>query len=338
MDYYKNVRFWQLQCFVWLGFALVTRFTWIDTHPPGWLWIGCYMSIGFVVSSGLVGGFALLHQRSTAVKVVAVVLACVVMGLVWRSLFNALEYHVLESANNQYKFWGYFHNGKSAVMQLMIFSAGYWLWHYHLLVVEQQKRQQQLLLDAQKAQLQLLHYQIAPHFLFNVLSNLDTLMLKGQVPQARTMLEKLSDYLRQILLEEPSATRSLADELKRCQQYLDIERSRFADRLTLQWQIPDELPNCQLPAGVLQPLFENAVKYGTLAGQGEGRLDVQVNVEQQRICLTIGNPVGESAGKGFGIGLSNTRQRLQQFFGDSAKLTTTAQPDYFEARLELALA
>ena len=297
------------------------------------------MTLGLLFSSGLAAIYLKIENRTRVLQITLCLILSLVIGLAWRSVFNAIEYHLLESANNQFKFWGYFHNGKSAVMQLLIWSLGYWLLQYHRQLKQQAETAQQLILDSKEAQLKMLRYQIAPHFLFNVLSGVDTLLLKQKPDKAREMLAKLSAYLRQTLSSEPSATLTLDEELALCRRYLEIERMRFNDKLSLNWQIPQELPDFELPNGLLLPLIENALKHGGLKQAEHTQIDVKLEVSDGIVEITIGNNLEATVEpkEGFGIGLKNTKERIKRYFGEKAQLHTECLNNYFTARLTIQL-
>jgi len=244
----------------------------------------------------------------------------VVFGLGWRLIFNVIEYHVLESANNAFKFWGYFHNGKSTAMQLLVWSAAYWVLHYYKQFLQQQNRARRAELESKAATLKLLQYQINPHFLFNVLGSLDTLLLKNSSAEARIMLGKLTRYLRTSLESEPSVSIALPHEIERVRTYLDIEQIRFGNRIQVDWSIPEQVPEIQIPNGILLPIVENALKHGKVASSVGGRLSISITAQPQSSAICISNHRQDrKTEKGFGLGLTNTRQRLLSFYqGDAA--------------------
>lgn len=330
--------FLSCQFLLWVGIALVTRFVWIDATPPTWAWIGYYVLLGFVFSSLL----CLIYKRfidSTILKQVITVIVCaILLGLGWRVVFNAVEYHILESANNQFKFWGYFHNGKSAVTQLLVWSGGFWVLHYYHQYLNQQQQTRQAKLEAQSATLKMLQYQLNPHFLFNVLASMDTLLLKENTHQARKMLERLTDFLRSSLENDPQATVTLQIEMQRIIDYLAIEQFRFGDRVRVLWNIPNELPTMTVPNGILLPIVENTLKHGKIATPTGGELNVNLYTEGQYCLLSFENECCD--GKpvhGFGIGLSNTRQRLERYYQGNAKLEIENKDCRFKVVLKLPL-
>lgn len=337
MSLLKHRNFWIVQFALWVGFGLLTRFTWLNVHPPSWSWIIIYMSLGLVFSSLLAFFLESLQHKARVAQLFITVLLSVALGLLWRVVFNVIEYHIIESANNQFQFWGYFHNGKAAVMQLLLWSGGYWLLIYHLTLEKQHLKQQQLAIEAKEANLKMLHYQIAPHFLFNVLSSLDTLMLKGDMPTARGMLQKLSDYLRHTLRNEPKATQSLDEEIAQCRRYLDIEQMRFNEKMQVEWLLPEEIPYCQLPNGVLLPLFENALKHGGMSSAELTQISLELLKIENRIQLQLRNTLGQekTSSEGFGIGLANTKERLQRYFGDKVRFSTDSENNRFIVKIEI---
>ena len=203
------------QLFLWLAVALITRFAWIAAHPPSWLWITCYASLGFIITTLLLPLLKITHPKPILKQCLYSFVISIIAGLLWRFLFNIVEYQILESANNQFKFWGYFHNGKAAVTQILLWVCGYWGIYYYQNYRRQQLRTEVALLENKAAQLKLLQYQINPHFLFNVLGNLDTLLLKKDNDKARKMLNQLTQYLRSGLEKEPCLSVSLTEELDR---------------------------------------------------------------------------------------------------------------------------
>jgi len=270
--------------------------------------------------------------------VTTVIVFSILLGLMWRMVFNIVEYHLLESANNQFKFWGYFHNGKSAVTQLLVWSGGFWVLHYYHQYQNQQQQTQQAKFEAESATLKMLEYQLNPHFLFNVLASMDTLLLKENTYQARKMLERLTDFLRSSLEHQPQVAVTLQREMQRIIDYLAIEQFRFGDRIRVLWNISEELPTISVPNGILLPLVENSLKHGKIATSTGGELTVNLNTDEQYCHLSFENECCDGKPEqGFGIGLSNTRQRLANYYGGKAKLEIENKDSKFKVILKLPL-
>lgn len=176
-------------------------------------------------------------------------------------------------------------------------------------------------LEAKNAQLRALHYQIKPHFLFNTLNSLSTLVLRGAKEDAETMIMNLSAFLRRCLEVEPDKLVSLADEISLQKLYLDIELTRFPKRLHINFDIPHETENIAVPALILQPLIENAIKYGVGATHREIGIHIRASIDATHLYLRVENQVDHSAvppSSGTGLGLRNVRERLATCFGPHA--------------------
>jgi two-component system LytT family sensor kinase len=180
---------------------------------------------------------------------------------------------------------------------------------------------------AQAAQVRALRYQVNPHFLFNTLNSLSSLVMTGRPDRAEAMLLALSTFFRTSLSLDPSADVSLAEEIDLQRLYLDIEMARFPDRLTVEIDVPPELEQARLPALLLQPIVENAIKYGV----SKSRKAVVVRIEARhldnhRMVVEISNrlkhggkeEIPAATHEGTGLGLANVCQRLEARWGSRA--------------------
>jgi len=177
---------------------------------------------------------------------------------------------------------------------------------------------------AQAAQVRALRYQVNPHFLFNTLNSLSSLVMTGRTDRAEAMLLALSTFFRSTLSLDPSADVTLAEEIDLQRLYLDIEKARFPDRLQVEILVPPELEQARLPALILQPIVENAIKYGVSTTRKTVLVRIAASMlADGRMCLEISNRLkhgGKDAlpaatHEGTGLGLSNVCQRLQARFG-----------------------
>ena len=180
---------------------------------------------------------------------------------------------------------------------------------------------------AQAAQVRALRYQVNPHFLFNTLNSLSSLVMTGRADRAETMLLALSTFFRTSLSLDPSADVTLAEEIDLQRLYLDIEKARFPYRLHVEIDVPQELENARMPALLLQPIVENAIKYGVSKSRKAVVICIEARTMQDgRMCLEISNRL-KHGGKdelpaatheGTGLGLSNVCQRLEARWGSRA--------------------
>jgi len=176
--------------------------------------------------------------------------------------------------------------------------------------------------DAQAAQLRALRYQVNPHFLFNTLNSLSSLVMARREEEAEAMIVNLSTFFRSSLALDASADVTLADEIEFQKLYLDIEKVRFPRRLTARFDIPDDLREARLPPLLLQPLVENAIKHGVARTTDPVTLTLSAREEDARLILTVENDRGPPAGgesqAGTGVGLANVCERLAARFAGAA--------------------
>ena len=178
--------------------------------------------------------------------------------------------------------------------------------------------------SARESELRALRYQIHPHFLFNTLNAISTLVVEGHNEAATSMITRLADFFR-ATLDGPTANEvSLEDELFLAKQYLEIEKLRLGDRLQVEIEADPALLSCSVPHLVLQPLVENSIRHGIAPRRGPGKLSIIADRDQETLIIRIaddglGKPSrsGSENGDHVGIGLKNIDQRLRELYGDS---------------------
>ncbi len=190
-----------------------------------------------------------------------------------------------------------------------------------------QKRAAEAETAAQTAQLRALRYQVNPHFLFNTLNSLSSLVMTGRNDRAEAMLLALSTFFRSSLSLDPAADITLAQEIDLQRLYLEIEKTRFPDRLRVEIEVPDDLESARLPALILQPIVENAIKYGV--SKTRQKVLVQILCERvgtDRMTISVSNRLlnGKASERaatheGTGVGLANVSERLETRFGSKAE-------------------
>lgn len=210
-----------------------------------------------------------------------------------------------------------------------------------MLVLESQQRQRALQLGRAKAevkdaQLQLLRYQLNPHFLFNTLNSVASLVSAERTEDAKTMLSRLGDFLRYSLDAGEDMLIPLDKEFWALSQYLMIEQVRFSDRMTLELDVPANLESLLVPNMLLQPLAENAIKYAIAPSESGGTIRVSAQLRDSRLVLSVEDSGSERLGvssdtlelfePGAGIGLRNTRERLKNLFSNDFELQVTDSP------------
>jgi len=186
---------------------------------------------------------------------------------------------------------------------------------------------------AQRAELNALRLQLHPHFLFNALNSVSALIVTGRLEEADATAMSLAAFLRASLLADEAAPVTLADESEALQAYLDVERVRFGDRLGVDMDIPEELYEVRMPAFLLQPLIENAVKHAVAPVTRRVNISIAARRVGDRLSLSVRDDGegGLAAAPGTGTGLRNVRERLAAMYGAAGSLTTHAGADGFTA-------
>ena len=203
---------------------------------------------------------------------------------------------------------------------LAAWTALYYGINYFLLLEDQIRLRERLESQASTAQLAMLRYQLNPHFLFNTLNSISTLVLLKQTERANAMLARLSSFLRYTLANEPTAKVTLAQEVETLKLYLEIEKMRFEDRLRPHFRIELETIGARLPSLLLQPLIENAIKYAVTPAENGADIWIKATREGQAVRIEVsdnGNGDGAeiAASPSTGVGLANIRDRLSQAYG-----------------------
>jgi two-component system LytT family sensor kinase len=185
--------------------------------------------------------------------------------------------------------------------------------------------------DAQAAQLRALRYQVNPHFLFNTLNSLSSLVMARRENEAESMIVNLSTFFRSSLAIDPTEDVTLKEEIGFQRLYLDIETVRFPNRLRVVTDIPDDLAAARVPPLILQPVVENAIKHGVARTAEPVTLTILAREEDGRLLLVVENdrgPAADGRGEvGTGVGLANVRDRLAARFGPEAECEDEPLPD-----------
>lgn len=202
---------------------------------------------------------------------------------------------------------------------------------YYLLYIQGARKAAELEARLAKAHLQALQMQLHPHFLFNTL-NAIYVLVRDDAEAACRMLETLSSLLRLTLKKLDQTLVPLREELEFLKLYLAIEQMRFNDRMKIEFDIAPLLQNVLVPNFILQPLVENAILHGITQTPGEGRLKVSARRKNHRLVLQVKDNGPGLTGKtewknGSGIGLSNSRERLRQLYGEDQQVELENLPE-----------
>ena len=210
---------------------------------------------------------------------------------------------------------------------LIAWSSLYVAIGYAREVREAERKTSRFAQAAQDAELRSLRYQVNPHFLFNTLNSLSSLVMTGKPKEAEAMIQNLSNFYRTSLSSDPLEDVTLADEVELQRLYLEIESVRYPKRLRVKIDIPSALMGQHVPALILQPLVENAIKYGVSRTTRPVQLTISAKAERDILILSViddGEVVEPDHVGGNGIGLANVRDRLEARYKSAARLDTQA--------------
>ena len=204
-------------------------------------------------------------------------------------------------------------------------SGLYYGINYYLMLSEQSERMVNVAAQANSAQLEMLRYQLNPHFLFNTLNSISTLVLLKQTERANAMLSRLASFLRYSLVGEREGLATVAQEAEALKLYLDIERTRFESRLRTRFDIAPDVMEARLPSLLLQPIVENAIKYAVTPSEEGADILIDARRIGLRLVLTVADTgpglsadpaAADAVPSGTNVGLANIRDRLAQAYGD----------------------
>lgn len=203
--------------------------------------------------------------------------------------------------------------------------------------VEAEQRAREAERLRREAEFQALRLQLNPHFLFNSLNGVSTLILDGRTAEADAMLMKTAHFLRAIMNADPRALETIAAEMAVIEAYLQVEAMRFGERLDWVIDCDPEAMEHHVPALLLQPLVENAVKHAVAVSERPVRIAIEARLNAGRLRLMVKDDGqgAAAAAYGAGVGLRNVASRLTSYYGSRAAFDATAGPDGYSATIDL---
>lgn len=324
----RNRLFWTLNVSGWLGYALAA---WLGAlaheKPESYVMvILATAALGFVITIPMRYLYRRLWARPVAVLGMAMIATSYVVAIPWRWVSNSLYYSWVKDSWQPEHLMDYIGGLLGSFYILLCWSGLYFGIKYYQQLQEQTEATLKATAAAHQAQLKMLRYQLNPHFLFNTLNAISTLILDGANATANQAVSRLSDFLRYTLDNDPMKRVSLGSELDALDLYLEIEKVRFGDRLIVEKDVDDAAMQALVPSLILQPLIENAIKYAISPSEDGGTLKISARVQHATLVLQLsdtgpGLGNGRSNDKSSGVGLKNTRERLQQLYGDDQAFT-----------------
>ena len=339
----KDRMFWVLQIAGWLGFFVLHILS-VSTFlagrtPEALLYSAASSGIGFLTTSILARPIYRLARRQGPVLLLTIVLTSTIIMAVSMSAMKAQTFSMLLGSG-----WMALDGETPGVtnfllrivpsMPVNLFLLGSWAGFYFGInyYLNLRNEMEQTLLSgrlASQAQLKMLRYQLNPHFLFNTLNAISTLVLEQDGKQANAMLTQLSAFLRYSLDSDPLLKTSLAEEVRALKLYLEIEKTRFGDRLKVNFDIEEGTLDARVPSLILQPAIENAIKYAIAQMESGGEITIIAKHEGKMLRLRVcdnGPNAPEAPSKILadaknGVGLVNMRERLRYMYQDRGEFS-----------------
>ena len=332
--------FWKLHLGFWAAWGLIgkygySRFVVEDTAPHYGYYVTVITIIAVVISFGLRYLYRACWDRPIWVQVMAFLGGSWAAGYLWMSARSFIYYRWIEQGKDMqawaekvgphaveiYEKISYLEGFFSGWTVMLAWSILYYAIKYYRIFQEVRESALKSAAMAHEAQLKMLRYQLNPHFLFNTLNAISTLVLEQQTELANRMVTRLSSFLRYSLDNDPMQKITLRQELAALQLYLDIEKVRFEDHLSLHVDISDEAQDALIPSLLLQPLVENAIKYGIARSEEGGHLRIAAKVFAGDLLIQLSDDgpgvelVDGAIPSANGVGLRNTRERLKELYG-----------------------
>ncbi|MEZ5503796.1 MAG: histidine kinase [Halioglobus sp.] len=327
----KRFLFWALQLGGWTSWAITFYLgVLVWSKPPDLyaVYLPLVSLLGMLITLLLRALYRAVWERDILWRALAVLFGSLLGGALWmgcrvlifRSLFPD---DPNKSVSPEMGLWSHFEGTTSAFMVMVVWSLLYFGVKFYMMAQEELQRRLKATAMAHEAQLKMLHYQLNPHFLFNTLNAISTLILDRDTQLASTMVTRLSRFLRYSLDNDPMQKVTVAEEMEALKLYLDIEKVRFDDRLQLLFDIDPAASSALMPSLLLQPLVENAIKYAISQAINGGSIAISATVAGEKLILSVADdgPGLElrrgSPRKGGGVGLANCRERLKELYGNN---------------------
>ena len=342
--------FWLLHVGGWAAWGLVGKYLYTaamqgdDIAPKYAAYVAIITVIGLIISLPLRYVYRFLWNRAIWIQAIGLLGGTALVGYLWIKIRSYIYTGWIENAKDSaawvekmgdaaeiYLKMSFAESYFGSIITILTWSALYFAIKSYRIFQEVRESALKSAAMAHEAQLKMLRYQLNPHFLFNTLNAISTLVLEQNTELANRMVTKLSSFLRYSLDNDPMQKITLAQELQALQLYLDIEKVRFEERLTLDVNIEETAKDALIPSLLLQPLIENAIKYGIARAGGGGHLKISAKVFAGDLLMEVSDDgpgcelVNNHIPDAKGVGLRNTRERLAAIYGSehSIKLSHT---------------
>jgi signal transduction histidine kinase len=346
----RGALFWVLNVSGWLAYA-ASQYVGTLLYDVKAVTMQGYLTVisiatfsGFLLSLEMRFVYRRLWGRSPQVIAIGALITCYLFALLWRVIINS-SYIDFSDDSMEWEMASlleFFTYAMASTYLLLCWTAIYFSVKYYFSLQDQREATMRAATLAQEAQLKMLRYQLNPHFLFNTLNAISTLILDNENRTANQAVMRLSEFLRYTLDQDPMKKVTLRQEIEAMNLYLTTEKLRFGDRLRLEFAIEERALEALVPSLVLQPLIENAVKYAVSPSEKGGTIRVEGRARGAMLELAVaddgpGLNTGAAPGAGRGVGLRNTRERLAVLYDDKHRFASLDNKPGLRVELGLPL-
>ncbi|NOZ41634.1 MAG: sensor histidine kinase [Alphaproteobacteria bacterium] len=336
---HKEKLFWSLQVLGWIAYCAART---LNAYA-----LGEKTEFIYAVAMGGIGGFwitiGLRHiyqflRRAglSPLMLLGSVIICIGISSMLFSFVEVWSMNQLYDPDWTTEGLGFFYRTLYDTFVLMTWSGLYFVINFHFQLQRQKEMYLAASAQAHQAQLKMLRYQLNPHFLFNTLNAISTLVLDRQTKNANSMLIKLSAFLRFTLINQPLQKTTLEEELYALTLYLDIERVRFQDRLKIIIDVSEEAKTALIPSLLLQPLIENSIKYAVTPQIEGGTIAIKAAIKDDKLNIMLADngpgfddcDSAKSNPQSSGVGIANTRERLNKLYPVDGNFEIFSHRDY----------
>lgn len=336
--------FWTLQICGWLIYAIAIYITFltVTTNYLSLFYIKTFRAmVGFLLTTVL---WRIYRRMVNRLPLTQIVLIVVFLSLIFGCLWALIEEGYVWATYADYDISKSLPRLPKVALDYAMTTAG-WSGVYFLIKywqkwqVEQENALEAAFL-ADKAQLEVLRYQLNPHFLFNALNSIRASVDEDK-NRAKQMITQLSEFLRHSLLSAEKKEIPLFEELEAVQNYLAIEKIRFEEKLEIEYEIEESAKDFSVPCLLLNPLVENAIKHGLQTSPKPLKIQISAKMEGEKLVLEVANTGKLESlpdSNGTKIGLKNVRERLEKLFGEKSSFELKQNGEFVIAGIEISKA
>ena len=343
----RTRQFWILHTLGWLGFAIVNYLGSLvqETRDAYLIVVALDSYVGWLITIPLRYAYQKVWHWTPWRMMLSVLLLALTVAAIWTAVRNFNYWEIYRHGARPDDWLKYVRDTPVAFYVMLSWSGLYFGIKYYQTLQQEKQKSLTATNKAHEAQLKMLRYQLNPHFLFNTLNAISTLVLINEADTANKMVTRLSDFLRYSLYKDPINKVPLEQEVYAARLYLEIEKVRFSERLAVKFDLEAGTEKALVPSLILQPLIENAIKYAVASQVNGGEIaitarkfghDLLLEVADNGPGMTITNGLPKSSDSG--VGLVNTKERLSALYDDNFALVLTHnQPQGLKVNIRIPL-